>query len=113
MHETMMAQSLLETISDEAAKQAAKPVSATISCGMFNAVNDEALGFAFQAIAKETVCEGMKLQIEHKPVRAQCKNCNHSFDFEFSSSGCPQCRSNDFELLPDAPLMLEDIEFSH
>jgi Zn finger protein HypA/HybF involved in hydrogenase expression len=43
MHETMVAESLLATISEEAKKQNAKPLSARISCGMLNAVNDEVL----------------------------------------------------------------------
>jgi len=80
MHETMIAESLLATISDEAAKQNAKPISAKISCGMLSAVNDEILCFAFQAVAKGTPCEGMRLKIEHKAK-------------------------------PDAPLLLEEIEF--
>jgi Zn finger protein HypA/HybF involved in hydrogenase expression len=66
MHETMIAQSLLAAISEEAKKQNAKPVSARISCGMLNAVNDEILCFAFEAAAKGTLCEGVRLEIEHK-----------------------------------------------
>jgi len=80
MHETMIAQSLVAAISEQAKKQNAKPISAKISCGMFNAVNDEILCFAFEAAAKSTPCEGMKLEIEHKTK-------------------------------PDAPLLLEEIEF--
>ncbi|MHC4558668.1 MAG: hydrogenase maturation nickel metallochaperone HypA/HybF [Planctomycetota bacterium] len=68
MHETMVAQSLFATISDEAAKNNAKPVGVKISCGMLNPINDEILRFAFEAIAKDTPCEGVKLQIEHKPT---------------------------------------------
>jgi len=111
MHETMVAESLLATISDEAAKQNAKPVSARISCGMLNAINDEVLCFAFEAIAKDTVCEGMKLQVEHKPIQGRCKNCKQSFDVEFCRPSCPTCGSEEFDLLPDAPLLLETIEF--
>jgi hydrogenase nickel incorporation protein HypA/HybF len=110
MHETMVAESLLTTISDEAAKQNAKPVAAKISCGTLNAINDEALCFAFEAIAKGTNCEGMKLEIEHKPIQGQCKNCNESFDVMFSRPSCPKCSSEEFDLLPDAPLLLEEIE---
>ena len=111
MHETMVAQSLLATISDEAIKHNAKPVGAKISCGMLNPVNDEALRFAFEAISKDTACEGMKLQVEHKPLQARCKNCGREFDVELSFPECPNCGSGDFELLPDAPLVLEEIEF--
>jgi len=110
MHETMVAESLLTTISDEAVKHNAKPISAKISCGMLNPINDEALCFAFEAIAKGTLCEGVKLEVEHKPIQAQCKNCNRTFNVEFSCPRCPKCRSEDFELLADAPLILEEIE---
>ncbi len=110
MHETMVAESLLATISAEAAKQNAKPVNARISCGMLNAINDEVLCFAFDAITKGTSYEGMKLQVEHKPIQAQCRNCNEKFNIEFSSPECSKCGSEDFVLMPDAPLILEEIE---
>jgi hydrogenase nickel incorporation protein HypA/HybF len=111
MHETMVAESLLETISAEAAKQNATPVNARISCGMLNAINDEVLRFAFEAISKGTKCEGVKLHIEYKPMRGRCKSCNESFEIELSRPECPKCKSGDFELLADAPLLLEEIEF--
>jgi hydrogenase nickel incorporation protein HypA/HybF len=111
MHETMVADSIVATILDEAAKLGAKPVSAKISCGTLNAINDEVLDFAFKAIAKGTACEGMKLLIDHKSIQAKCRNCKRSFDIEFSRPICTQCGSEDFDLLPDAPLILEEIEF--
>ncbi len=111
MHEMMVAVSLLAAISEKSAKQNAEPVGAKISCGKLNAINDEALCFAFEAIAKGTCCEGMKLEIEHKPIRGRCKNCDAGFDVELSSPRCPKCGGEDFELLPDAPLVLEEIEF--
>ena len=111
MHETMVAQSLLATILEEAVKHNAKPLGAKISCGMLNPVNDEVLNFAFEAIAKDTQCEGLSIQIEHKPLLAQCKDCNRDFNVEFSQPRCPKCGSEEFELMPDAPLVLEEIEF--
>jgi hydrogenase nickel incorporation protein HypA/HybF len=110
MHEMMVADSLLTTISDEAAKHNARPIGVKISCGALNPINDEALCFAFEAIAKGTSCEGVKLEIEHKSIQAQCKNCNQDFDVEFSCPRCPKCSSEDFELMADAPLILEEIE---
>jgi len=111
MHEAMMAQNLLAAISEEVAKHNARPVAAKISCGKLYAINDEALCFAFEAVAKGTPCEGVKLEIEHKPIQGKCKNCNLQFDVEFSSPRCPKCSSEDFQLQPDAPLVLEEIEF--
>ena len=111
MHETMVAQSLLAAIEGEAAKQNAKPVSAKISCGTFNALNEDIFCFAFESLAKGTACEGVELTIEHKPIRGKCKNCTTEFDIELSSPACPKCSGEQFELLPDEPLILEEIEF--
>ncbi len=111
MHEMMVAQSLMAIISDEAAKHDAKPVGAKISCGTLNPVNDEALRFAFEAIAKDTSCEGLEFHIEHKPLRGRCRNCGRNFDVELSHPACSECGSEDFALLPDAPLILEEIDF--
>ena len=67
--------------------------------------------FAFEAISKGTICEAVKLEIEHKPMRAKCGNCGEQFDIEFSHPKCSKCGSEDFELQPDAPFILEQIEF--
>jgi len=111
MHETVVAQNLVEAISAEAEKCGAKPVGAKMSCGELNGVNDEVLSFAFEAIAKGTPCEGLVLCIEHKPMQARCRACDCTFAVELCHARCDQCGKEDFELLPDAPLVLEEIEF--
>lgn len=111
MHETAIAQGLFCTIEKEAKKQNAKPLSAKMTCGLLNAVNDEVLQFAFDAICKGTICETMKLDIEHKPLQGQCKKCNENFDINLTKPLCPHCGSDSFELLPDEPIMLQEIEF--
>jgi len=111
MHETVVAQSLVETISREAQKRHARPIRAKVSCGQLNPVNDEVLSFAFETLARDTPCEGVHLQIEHKPLQATCKRCERVFAVNLSETTCPDCGAGDFELLPDAPLILEEIEF--
>jgi len=111
MHEAMIAQGLLSAISAEAQKQNARPVTAKISCGELNAVNDDVLLFAFKAISEGTICEHLKLLVEHKPIEGKCNNCSRTFPIDTSSLQCPACRSDDFVLLPEPPLLLEEIEF--
>ncbi len=111
MHEMSVAQNLMATISAEAAKQKSKPIKAKISCGILNVINDELLAEAFSAISKGTSCESIRLEIEHKPMRGLCKKCGREFEVDFSKGRCTCCDSADFELLEDAPLILEEIEF--
>jgi hydrogenase nickel incorporation protein HypA/HybF len=111
MHETAVAQNLVEVITQEAEKRHARPIRATISCGELNAINDDVLSFAFEAIAQGTACAGMGLQIEHKPLQAKCRACERVFVVDLLDTKCPDCDGEDFEVFPDAPLMLEQIEF--
>ena len=111
MHETAVAESILKTILEQAEQVQAKPVSAVISCGQFNALNDECMQFAFEAAAAGTLCEGMNLKIRHIPLRATCKQCETTFEFDVYHPACSQCDSAEFDFEPDASLLLEEIEF--
>ena len=111
MHEITMVQNLLGVMLAETAKQNARPVLAKISCGVFDVVNDEAFRFAFEAVSKGTPCEGVELEIVHKPIQGKCKNCRQSFIIDQTSMKCPGCGSEDFELLSGESLLLEEMEF--
>lgn len=111
MHETAVAESILHAILEKFKQVNAKPISAVISCGQFNALNDEVMNFAFETAVAGTVCEGMKLEIRHVPLRAKCKQCEAGFEFDIYKPACPQCESTKFNFQPDAPLLLETIEF--
>lgn len=111
MHEMTIAESILLTILQHAESMKTRPLRAAISCGQFNAVNDEAMQFAFEAAAAGTPAEGMKLEIKHIPLRAKCKACGALFDFDIYNPQCHSCKSMEFEFEPDAPLLLEEIDF--
>ena len=112
MHEMAVAESILHTILEQARRLGnPRPVSARISCGQFNAINDETMRFAFDAAGEGTLCQGMRLEIRHIPLQAACKPCQTTFEFDVHRPVCPNCQSTDYEFEPDAPLLLENIEF--
>ena len=110
MHETMVAQSVFDSVLEQATKYNKKPLSITISCGQFNPINDEAVSFAFEMVAKDTICEGAKLKVIHKPLVATCRDCENKFDFDITAPACTKCQSSQFDFKEDAPLLLEEIE---
>ncbi len=111
MHEAMIAENILQTILAQTKKKAGKVVRAVISCGQINAVNDEAMKFAFEAVAAGTICQGSKLEIKHIPLKAICRDCDSEFEFDLYNPQCPRCGKSDFSIGDDAPLLLEEIEF--
>lgn len=46
-----------------------------------------------------------------REMRVSCNNCGQTFEFDVYSPGCDKCQGKDFRFEPDAPLMLEEIEF--
>jgi len=111
MHETMVAQSLFEAILAEADKHHARPVSARLTCGQLNSVNEDVLVFAFAAVSRGSVCEGLTLEIVQKPLAAHCTDCDRDFRVDLEQPRCSHCGGRHFTLLPDPPLVLEEIEF--
>ncbi len=111
MHEAVIAEELLKVILEQTRVNEAKPVVAKVSCGHFYAINEEVLSFAFEAIAAGGVCEGMKLVVEHKPLKAHCKMCGIDFEFDITKCVCSGCGSEEFDMFADEPLVLEEIEF--
>jgi len=69
------------------------------------------LRFIFKAIAKDTPCEGVKLQVQLKPIRMRCKNCGCNFEVDLLHPERPKCGETVLKLQYDAPLILEEIEF--
>lgn len=111
MHETAVAESILQTILDYARSTGAKPLRAVVSCGQFNALNDEVMQFAFEAAAAGTAAQKMRLVIRHIPMKAACKKCRAVFEFDIYDPVCKTCGAAEFNFEPDAPLLLEEIEF--
>jgi hydrogenase nickel incorporation protein HypA/HybF len=111
MHEAAIAENTIEAILAQAPKKGGRVIRVVISCGQINAINDEAMKFAFEAAADGTICKGAKLKIKHIPLKAACKSCHKKFNFDLYEPQCPKCGKSDFSLGDDAPLLLEEIEF--
>ncbi len=111
MHEAAVAQNILDAIISQLTGRVGKVIGVVISCGQMNMLNDEAMQFAFQAAAEDTICRGTKLEIKHIPLKGICRSCGSEFEFDLYDPNCPKCGKSDFSIGDDAPLLLEEIEF--
>jgi hydrogenase nickel incorporation protein HypA/HybF len=111
MHEAMIAENVLEMVLAQTKSRTGKVIRVAISCGQINALNDEAMQFAFEAIAAGTICQGVKLEIKHIPLKGLCGVCNGEFGLDLYDAKCPKCGKSNFSIGDDAPLLLEEIEF--
>lgn len=111
MHEAMIAENILETVLAQTKNKTGKVTRIVISCGQINAINDEALQFAFEVASADTICKGAELKIKHIPLKGICGSCGSKFEFDLYNPQCPKCGKSDFSIGEDAPLLLEEIEF--
>jgi hydrogenase nickel incorporation protein HypA/HybF len=111
MDELEIAQTVFDSMLAEAKLVKLRPVAATLSYGTMAAVNKEVLVEAFTSLCEGTMCSGAELHISEIPVRIRCHACGAESDYEVMTPHCAKCMGQDFEFLPEAPILLEEIEF--
>ena len=116
MHELSIAQEIIESAVKSAQEHNAENVeSITLNIGKLLMINPEQLKFGLELLSKDTICEGMEIEIEFIPVKIKCKS-NHitSIDpgIEFLDIAkhlkCSQC-SEEVEIIGGRELIIKKI----
>ena len=99
MHELAIANSIVNTVLEEAKKQNFGSVVAVgLRIGALTDVVPEALEFSFSAITAGTLLEGTRLEIEDVPVKGACNGCGKTFEVERFCFVCPECSASDIKV---------------
>ncbi len=95
MHELSIAQSLVEMVSDHAARAGARRVQTIhVRLGELSGFR-RALYFCFDRVARGTLCEGARLAIEEVPLTVRCDHCREvkrpgaRYNFRCPTCGMP------------------------
>lgn len=106
-----IANSVLEAVRREMRRYPdARPTKVGLRIGEMAAVDQESLGFCFEALAGGTELEGLQLQIEPCPRRHRCRDCGKEFrvaDYDFQ---CPACGALNSECISGDELELAFVE---
>lgn len=112
MHEVGIMSSALETVLAQArAHQATRVCRIVLRIGVLAGVEVEALRFAFEVVARDTLAAKADLEIESVPARAFCTVCAEAFDAKdrFVLS-CPCCGNLSGDLRQGRELELSRID---
>lgn len=92
MHELSIANSILDTVRAEASRRpGARLTKVGLRVGELAGVDPESLDFCFNVLVTETDLAPLALEIETRPRRQRCPQCDRTFrvvDFDIS---CPDC----------------------
>lgn len=111
VHELSIAQSLLEIVLEESARNRLKQVHVIrLQVGAMAAVVPEALTFCFDMLSENSIAQGASMEIETLPVVARCSRCDLPFQVENQVFLCPKCGDPTLELVSGRELSVVSIE---
>ena len=108
MHEFSIASAVVDTAVKHA--DGRRVIVVSLRCGRLRQVVPDALEFAFGIVARETVCEGARLDQEVVAARLRCDGCDRAWEIELPAFRCPTCGTADVAVLSGEELEVESIE---
>jgi hydrogenase nickel incorporation protein HypA/HybF len=108
MHELSLSGAVVNT----AVKHAeGRPVSAIeLRVGTLRQVVPDTLEFYFQFVARGTLCEGARLEVEVIDAALRCEACAREWDIETPAFRCPWCGGADVVVARGEEFEVESIE---
>ncbi|HMO52338.1 MAG TPA: hydrogenase maturation nickel metallochaperone HypA [Kiritimatiellia bacterium] len=92
MHEFGVAQGLLNVVLAKMAENAgSRIVWIKLEIGVLSGVEEEALRFAFTALAEGSPAQNTELRVEKIPLRCYCSVCDSVFECRPFAYRCPSC----------------------
>ena len=108
MHELSIASAVVATAERHAE---GRPVTAVrVRIGRMRQVVPDSLRFSFGICARDTVCEGARLELTEVAVRLRCSDCEREWEPEIPAFRCPQCGSADVTIEAGEELVVDEID---
>lgn len=110
MHEFSLAHNILEIVEENVAKhKASKVTELTLDIGSLAGVELLALQTAIEAIKNKTVLEAAQVNFNIITATAVCLSCNKSFEPIEIFTTCPNCQSNNIQIITGKELIVRSI----
>jgi hydrogenase nickel incorporation protein HypA/HybF len=111
MHELPVSQNILEISLKYANREnASKILNIYVVIGQLTSFIDESIQFYWDIISKDTIAEGAELKFTRIPAEFMCKLCNYSFPLSENQFTCPNCQSNQVEIIKGKEFYLDSID---
>lgn len=110
MHELSLAGSVLEIVESAARREAFRRVRGLhLAVPALSGVEVDALRFALQSLAPDTLLDGAELVIDEPPAAARCLDCDAAIEVRAHDQGCPRCGSACWQLGADNRMRVVDL----
>lgn len=108
MHELAIGAAVVDSVLRHA--DGRRVVSVQLRVGRLRQIVPDALEFAFELCARESVCEGARLEQELLPAVLRCAPCGVEWEVRLPAFRCPACGGADIVAISGEELEIESIE---
>jgi hydrogenase nickel incorporation protein HypA/HybF len=111
MHEYSVTKSLVELCNKEAETNNIKTVAAIyLKIGKFTGFSPGSIEFYFEHLRVNTRCSKAKIFFEEIPIKIVCHKCGKQNEIEEPILLCPDCGSDEIELMSGREFFVASIE---
>lgn len=111
MHEMSLAEGVLQLIEDAARQQEfAKVTTVWLEIGQLSGVEVEAMKFCFDAVTRDSIAAGARLEIIALPGTGWCMQCSMSVPMAEVFGECPQCGSHQMQVTGGTEMRVKELE---
>jgi hydrogenase nickel incorporation protein HypA/HybF len=108
VHELALSSAIVATVERHAAGRRVTLV--TLRVGRLRQVVPETLAFYFEFVARGSVCEGSRLELELLEARLHCNPCGIEWSIDVPAFRCLSCGDGDVAVVGGNELQVESIE---
>lgn len=111
MHELSIIQSILDTVVAAVQERGGEDTveAVELQIGVLAGIELQTLEFLWPAAVSDTALAGAALQIERIPGKAECSDCEASFELQFIYTPCPTCGSHFLKITHGEELRIKSI----
>jgi hydrogenase nickel incorporation protein HypA/HybF len=111
MHEMSLAEGIVQLVEDTVRADGCTKVKAVwLEIGQLAAVEKEALRFCFDAVTRDTVAEGARLEIIETPGQGWCMKCEGNVSVTALYEACPVCGSYQIQVTGGSEMRVKELE---
>src|ERR1700722_12136882 len=108
MHELSLSSAIVNTAGKHADGRRVAVVNLRV--GKLRQVIPDTLDFYFEFVARDSLCEGARLEQEVVGARLRCRPCAAEWEIEIPAFRCPTCGGSDVEIASGNEFEIESIE---
>lgn len=111
MHEMSLAEGVLQLIEDAARAQEFSKVTAVwLEIGQLSGVEVDAMKFCFDAVVRDSIADGARLEIVATPGTGWCMQCAQTVPMREVFGECPLCGNYQMQVTGGTEMRVKELE---